>query len=150
MTRITKEEWAVIVIILVVIALPIGAIMVFATPEPFHVITGDIISDAANNAGLMVVSSTNGTLMFQGATAGKSYTVADREGHLSLLYVQAFDSEESRNSAIRLYNAHSVAKGKPPGDLIIVGDTLVYIPASSASIKQWILPGITLHKLGNI
>jgi len=150
MTRITKEDWAVIVIILVVIAIPLGAIMVFVTPEPFHVTTGDIISDAAHNAGLRIVNSTNGTLMFQGATAGKSYTVADREGHLYILYIQTFDRVESRDAAIRLYNAHPVAKGKPSGDLIIVGDTLVYIPSSSASIKQLMLPGIIAQKLGNI
>jgi len=150
MTRITKEEWAVIIIMLVVIAVPIGAIMVLATPEPYHVITGDIISDAANKAGLNVVSSANGTLIFQGATAGKSYTIADKDGHLYILYIQAFDSEQSRDAAIRLYTAHAVAKGKPPGELIIVGDTLVYIPSPSAPIKQLMLPGIIAQKLGNI
>ena len=149
MTRISPDEWAVIIIMLVVIALPLGAIMVLAPPEPYHVITGDIISDAANAAGLKVVSSANGTLMFQGATAGKSFTIADKDGRLHILYIQAFDSEKSRDAAIRLYNAHAVAKGKPPGELIIVGDTLVYIPSPSASIKQLMLPGIKAQKLGN-
>lgn len=150
MTKIEKEAWAAIAIIILVIAIPIGAILVFSTHEPYQIITGDIISDAAHNAGLTVVGSINSSLHYPGATTGKSYTISDMDGRLYVIHVQKFDSENSRDGAVRLYNAHSVAKGRPPGELIIVGDTLVYIPAPSAPIKQLVVPWIKAQKPGNI
>jgi hypothetical protein len=149
MTKIEKEAWAAIAIIILVIAIPLGAILVFATHEPYQIITGDIISDAAHNAGLTVVGSTNSSLNFPGATTGKSYTISDKDGRQYVIFVQKFDSENSRDGAVRLYNAHSVAKGRPPGEIIIVGDSIIYVPSPSGPIKNIMLSGIKMQRSGN-
>jgi hypothetical protein len=149
MTKIEKEAWAAIAIIILVIAIPLGAMLVFATHEPYTVITGDIISDAAKSAGLTVVNSTNTSLNFPGATTGKSYTIADKDGRLYVIYAQKFDSEKSRDGAVRLYNAHAVAKGRPPGEIVIVGDSLIYIPSPSGPIKNIMLSGIKIQRPEN-
>ncbi|MCU0630953.1 MAG: hypothetical protein MUF37_07365 [Methanoregulaceae archaeon] len=148
MTDIDRETWAVILIILLVILLPIGALMIWTNPEPYHVTTGNLLREAAEASGLKVVSDKNITPPIEGVTGGHSYTVMDEEGRSFTIYAQSFDSSASRDAAIRAHYSQSVGKGRPLGELIVVGDQLIFIHPNSASIRKVIVPELKKKKAG--
>lgn len=148
MTDIDRETWAVIIIILLVILVPIGVLMIWTNPEPYHVTTGDLLREAAEASGLKVVSDKNITLTVGGATGGHSYIVEDKDGRTFIIYSQSFDSAESRDAAIRAHHAQSVGKGRPLGELIVVGDQLIFIHPNSGAIRKTIVPELKAKKAG--
>jgi hypothetical protein len=148
MTEIDKETWAVIIIILLVILVPFGALMFLTNPEPYHATSANLLREAADSAGLKVVRDVNVTLQVEGATGGHSYTVEDKSGNFFTIFTQSFDSAESRDAAIKAHNAQSVGKGRPIGELIVVGDQLVYIHPTSETIRGTILPELNKKKSG--
>jgi hypothetical protein len=147
MTEIDKETWAVILIILLVILVPMGALMVLTSPEPYHATTGNLLRDAADAAGLKVVSDINVTMRLPGATGGHTYTIEDKDGNTFTIFTESFDSAESRDAAIKAHNAQSVGKGRPLGELIVVGDQLIYIHPTSRSIRKTIVPELSKEKM---
>lgn len=148
MTSIDRETWAVIIIILLVILVPIGALMLWTSPEPYHITTGDLLRRSAENAGLKVIKDVNATLRLEGATAGHVYTIEDKDGNIYTVFAQSFDSAESRDAAIKAHNSQSVGKGRPLGELIIVGDQLIVIHPASGAVREIIVPELIKKKSG--
>jgi hypothetical protein len=140
MNEVDNSAWAVMLILILIILLPIGWIMVVSTPEPYHIVAGEPLREALENSGITVVSAVNSTLPLPGATGGKIYTLSDENGNLITIQTQSFDSAGSRDAAIKLHNAQSVGKGKPIEDLVVVGNHLIFVrPGTSGTIKK-ILP----------
>ena len=61
MTNEDNGSWAVILILILVFLLPIGWMLVFYAAEPYHVVSGEPLRDAAQAAGITVVSATDST-----------------------------------------------------------------------------------------
>jgi hypothetical protein len=140
MTNEDNGSWGVILIIILIFLLPIGWMLVFYAAEPYHVVSGEPLRDAAQAAGIKVVSATNSTWPVAGATGGKTYTLSDENGNIYIVQSQSFDSAASRDAAIQLYNAQSVGRGRPVGKLIIVGNNLVYVKPYTSEILKRIAP----------
>jgi len=51
--------------------------------------------------------------------------------------IQAFDSVESRDAAVQMYNTMTVGRSKPVGNLFAYGQYLIYVtPPNTALMKQ--------------
>jgi hypothetical protein len=146
MTEIDRETWAVIIVILLVVLIPIGALMAMTSPEPYHVTNGTLLREIADTTGLKVINDTNATLRLPGATGGHIFTVEDQNGNTFTIFTQSFDSVESRDAAIKAHNGQSVGKGRPLGELIVIGDQLIYIHPTSGAIKKTIVPELIKNK----
>ena len=140
MTNQDNGSWAVILILILVFLVPIGWILVFSTAEPYHVVSGEPLRDAAQAAGITVVNVTNSTWPVPGATGGKTYTLSDENGNIYTVQSQSFDSAASRDAAIQLYNAQSVGRGRPVGKLIVIGNHLVYVKPYTSEILKRLAP----------
>ena len=140
MTNGDNGAWAVILILIVIFLLPIGWMLVFYSAEPYHVVSGEPLRDAAQAAGINVVSATDSTWPVAGATGGKTYTLSDETGNIYTVQTQLFDSAGSRDAAIQVFNAQSVGRGRPVGKLIIVGNHLVYVKPYTSEILKRIAP----------
>jgi hypothetical protein len=137
MTNQDNGSWGVILILILIFLIPIGWILVFSTAEPYHVVSGEPLRDAAQAAGIKVVNATNSTWPVPGAIGGKTYTLSDENGNIYTVQSQSFDSAASRDAAIQVYNAQTVGRGRPVGKLIIVGNHLLYVkPYTSAILKR--------------
>jgi hypothetical protein len=142
MTNQDNGSWAVILILILIFLVPIGWILVFSTAEPYHVVSGEPLRDAAQAAGITVVSATDSTWPVPGANGGKTYTLSDENGNIYTVQSQSFDSAASLDAAIQLYNAQSVGRGRPVGKLLIVGNHLVYVTPYTSEILKRIAPGL--------
>ena len=140
MTNGDNGAWAVILILIVIFLLPIGWMLVFYSAEPYHVVSGEPLRDAAQAAGIKVVSATDSTWPVAGATGGKTYTLSDENGNIYTVQTQLFDSAGSRDAAIQVFNAQSVGRGRPVGKLIIVGNNLLYVKPYTSEILKRIAP----------
>jgi len=140
--------WAVILILILIFLLPIGMILVGTTAEPYHMVSGEPLRDAAQAAGITVVSTADSTWPVSGAMGGKTYTLSDENGNIYTIRTQKFDSAESRDAAVIAYNAQSVGRGRPAGKLIVVGNYLVYVQPFTSGILARIAPGFQQYKAG--
>jgi hypothetical protein len=106
--------------------LPIGWIFFTYPAEPHYVVTGEPVREAAQVAGIQVVSTSDITWPLTGAIGGKTYILKDDAGNTMAVQTQRFDSAESRDAAILTFSAQSVGRGKTAGTLIVVGDQLIH------------------------
>ena len=140
MTNQDNGSWAVILILILIFLVPIGWILVFSAAEPYHVVSGEPLRDAAQAAGIKVVNATDSTWAVPGASGGKTYTLSDENGNIYTVQSQSFDSAASRDAAIQVYNAQSVGRGRPVGKLFIVGNNLIYVKPYTSVILKRIAP----------
>jgi len=140
MTNGDNGAWAVILILIVIFLLPIVWIVALYPAEPFHAVSGEPVRDAAQVAGIKVVSATDSLWPVAGATGGKTYTLSDENGNIYTVQSQSFESAGSRDAAIQVFNAQSDGRGRPVGKLIIVGNHLVYVKPYTSEILKRIAP----------
>jgi len=140
--------WAVIIILILIFMLPICWILLAMTTEPYHVVSGEPLRDAAQAAGITVVSTADSTWPVAGAMGGKTYTLSDENGNIYTIRTQKFDSAESRDAGVIAYNAQSVGRGRPVGKLIVVGNYLVYVQPFTSGILARIAPELQQYKAG--
>jgi hypothetical protein len=140
MTNQDNGSWGVILILILIFLVPIGWILVFSAAEPYHVVSGEPLRDAAQAAGIKVVNATDSTWPVPGATGGKTYTLSDENGNIYTVQSQSFDIAASRDAAIQVYNAQTVGRGRPVGKLIIVGNNLLYVTPYTSEILKRIAP----------
>ena len=142
MTLSKNGEIALVVIVAALFVLPCIWLALIYTEAPYHIVAGEPVKEAADAAGISV-ASVKGTLWnMTGATGGKTYTLTDTEGHTAYIATQAFDSAESRDAAVRLYNAHAPGKGKAVGSMIVVGQYLIYATPQNSPIFAKLVPAL--------
>jgi hypothetical protein len=130
-----------LVLFLVLMFLIPCIMIIFVSEEvPYRIVPGEPVRDAAQAMGISVTSVKDTTWNLPGATGGKTYILSDSAGNVVTISTQAFDSAESRDAAIQLYNANPVGRGKPLGSLMVVGQHLVYITPPNSEILQRIAP----------
>ena len=140
MTQGKDGSWAVILVLILFIMIPIGWLFIAYTAEPYHVVSGEPLREAAQAAGITVVNATDTTWPIGGAVGGKTYTLSDENGNIYTIQTQAFDSAGSRDAAVLVYNSQSIGRGKPVGKLIVIGNYLVYIQPYTSGILKKIAP----------
>lgn len=124
------------ILVILMFFIPFVMIMAIWETEPYYVVPGESIADSVKAAGITVVSEKDSTWNVNGATGGKTYVLSDKSGNSVTISTQAFDSAESRDAAIQLYNSNTVGKGKPVGSLFVVGEHLVYVTPSNSGILK--------------
>lgn len=130
-------EKALVVLVILMFFVPFILLIAIYDTEPYYVVPGESIKDSVRAAGITVVSEKDTTWNVNGATGGKTYVLADKNGNSVTVSTQAFDSAGSRDAAIQLYNSNTLGKGKPAGNLFVVGSNIVYVtPANSGILKS--------------
>jgi hypothetical protein len=140
MTKITRLELGLAVFLVIMFLVPVGLIIFVSGEVPYRVITGEPVNAAAQAAGVSVASVKDTTWNLTGAIGGKTYMLTDRSGDVVTIATQNFDSQESRDAAIRLYNSHPLGKGRPVGSLLVIGQQLVYVTPANSVILDRIAP----------
>jgi hypothetical protein len=142
MTLSKNGEICLVLIVAVMFILPCLMLGLIYESEPYHVIPGEPVKAAADAAGISVVD-VKGTLWnMTGATGGKTYTLTDPAGDTAYVAIQAFNSAESRDAAVRLYNAHAPGKGKQGGNMIVAGQYLIYATPANSPIFAKLVPAL--------
>ncbi|MDD1685811.1 hypothetical protein [Methanoregula sp.] len=132
-----RMEHGLVLFLVLMFLIPCAMIIFVSTEVPYRVVPGEPVKDAALAAGITITSVKDTTWNLTGATGGKTYVLTDSSGNTVTMSTQAFDSAESRDAAIRLYNAHPVGRGKPVGSLLVVGQHIVYVtPANSPILEE--------------
>ncbi len=140
--------WAAVLLLVLMLLLPFLWILVATTTEPYHGVSGEPLREAAQAAGITVVSAIDSTWPVAGATGGKTYTLSDENGNIYTIRTQKFDSAESRDAAVIAYDALSLGRGRPVGKLIVVGNYLVYVQPFTSGILKRIAPELQKYKAG--
>ena len=142
MTLSKNGEICLALIVAVMFVLPCLMLGMIYESEPYHVVPGEPVKAAADAAGISVVD-VKGTLWnMTGALGGKTYTLTDPAGDTAIIATQAFDSAESRDAAVRLYNAHAPGKGKQVGSMIVIGQYLIYATPANSPIFAQLAPAL--------
>ena len=142
MTLSKNGEIALVVLIVVLFLLPFAFLGLLYSEAPYFTITGEPVKEAADAAGISIVS-VKGTLWnMTGAMGGKTYTLTDPEGDTAVIATQAFDSADSRDAAVRLYYSHAPGRGKTVGSLIVVGQYIVYATPANSPIFAKLAPSL--------
>lgn len=118
---------AAIIILVVFLLVPFGLVLLSAPAEPYYLVSGEPVREAAAAAGLRVINATDVQWPVPGATGGTTYVLADNAGHELVVRTQRFDSGESRDAVVRTYHAMAAGRGRPAGFLIVRGQELVSI-----------------------
>lgn len=134
-----KTEFILITLILVIaiILLPVSVAVITHGTDPYRVIEGEPLVAAAEKAGLTVCSETDVTWNIPGNTGGKIYTISDNCDQPSKtvrIEVYSFDSENSRNAAIQAYHSNKIGKAGLRGNMIVLGQHLIFIDSSGSSL----------------
>jgi hypothetical protein len=140
MNMTPRMEHGLVLFLILMFLIPCIMIIFVSGEVPYRIVPGEPVRDAAQSTGITVTSVRDTTWNLPGATGGKTYILSDRAGNVVTIATQAFDSAESRDAAIRLYNAHPVGRGKPLGSLVVVGQQLVYVTPANSEILQRIAP----------
>jgi hypothetical protein len=148
MSKTDNVALTILIILILIFLLPLGWVMVAFPAEPYRIVVGDPISEAAQNAGLTIINATNVTWNFPGALGGKIYVLKDKSGNMLTLQTQLFASTESRDAAIQAHSAQSVGKGKPIGTIVIIGQEVVYIPPDQGGILADLGPELLKKQAG--
>jgi len=120
--------------------IPVGVIIFVAEESPYIRVSGEPVNEAAQATGVTVTSVKDSTWNLPGATGGKTYVLTDNAGEVVTVSTQAFDSAESRDAVIRMYNAHPVGRGQPVGSLVVVGQYVIYVTPAHSDILNRLAP----------
>lgn len=137
-----REEHGLAIFLILMFLIPCVMIIFVAAEVPYSTVSGEPVKDAAIAAGITVTSVKDSTWNLPGATGGKTYVLSDTAGNTVTISTQSFDSADSRDAVIRLYNAHPVGRGRPVGSLIVVGSQLVYVTPANSEILNEIGPAL--------
>jgi hypothetical protein len=140
MNMTPRMEHGLVLFLVLMFLIPCIMIIFVSEEVPYRIVPGEPVRDAAQAMGISVTSVKDTTWNLPGATGGKTYILSDSAGNVVTISTQAFDSAESRDAAIQLYNANPVGRGKPLGSLMVVGQHLVYITPPNSEILQRIAP----------
>lgn len=135
-----KTGIAVIVILVFIILAPIALILFTFQSEPYHVVGGEPVREAAQAVGVRVVNTSEVAWALPGSMGGKSYVLEDDDANTVIIQTQKFDGPASRDVAILTFSAQSTGKGKTIGTLIVIGDHLIHISPDRGGILQRIAP----------
>lgn len=147
MSTNSRLELGLHIFLIIVFLLPIGVIILVAEESPFHHVSDEPVNEVAQATGITVTSVKDLTWNLSGSTGGKTFVLTDNAGEVVTVYTQAFDSAESRDAAIRMYNSYPVGRGHPVGSLMVVGQYVIYVTPAQSDIMGRLAP--ELKKMGS-
>ena len=147
MSTYTRLEVGLLVFLVLMTLIPMGVILVVVAASPYHLVSGEPVNEAAQAMGITVTSVKDSIWNLPGAIGGKTYVLTDTSGETVTVATQSFDSTESRDAAVRTYNAQSVGRGKPVGSLVILGQHLVYVTPAHSAILERLAPELKKNLL---
>jgi hypothetical protein len=122
-------------------------IILVAEESPFHQVSGEPVNEVVQATGITITSVKDSIWNLSGSTGGKTFVLTDTAGEVVTVYTQAFDTAESRDAAIRMYNSYPVGRGHPVGSLIVVGQHVIYVTPAHSDIFNRLAP--ELKKMGS-
>ncbi len=126
-----------VLFIIGIVLIPFGVAALLHQAEPYRVVEGEPLREAAEAAGLSVSAVTDTLWNVPGAAGGKTYVLSDDDADTIRVEVQAFESEEARDAAVRTYLSQGVGRTRPVGNLFVVGQYLIYVePYDSDLLKR--------------
>jgi len=131
MDQKTMEIGAVILVVLIIL-LPFGWILLaHEPPGPFTKETSiEKIKDAMLRSGIVLCSEKDNSWDVPGALGGKTYVISgdckavDQSPDI-IIHVQKFESEETRDAAIRGFNSQT--RGRPNGVILTHGPYVILL-----------------------
>jgi hypothetical protein len=150
MSTNSRLELGLHIFLIIVFLVPIGVIVFVAEESPFHQVSGEPVNDVAQATGIRIASVKDTAWNLPGALGGKTYVLTDDAGEVVTISTQAFESAESRDSAIRMYNSYSVGRGLPVGSLMVVGQQVIYVTPARSDIMNRLTPELKKKVHGNI
>ncbi|MDD1665808.1 MAG: hypothetical protein LUQ32_10675 [Methanomicrobiales archaeon] len=137
-------------VVLMFLIIPIGLCFYTAPAEPYTVVPEDPLLTAVHEAGAYICDTTNTQWDVPGATGGKTYIVSydckdQTSSNTITVQIQAFDSQDSRDAAVMMYNTMTVGKGKPTGNLFAYNQYLIYVTPPNTPLMKSI--GAELQKM---
>jgi hypothetical protein len=139
-------------VVFMILIIPIGLCFYTAPPAESYPVTlyEDPLLDAVHSAGATICDTTNTQWDVPGATGGKTYVVSSdcksqNSANTITVQIQAFDSQESRDAAVMMYNTMTVGKGKPTGNLFAYNQYLIYVTPPNTPLMKSI--GAELQKM---
>lgn len=138
-----KQEVVIIAVILVlaIILLPVSVAVLAHGTDPYRIIEGNPIEIAAEAAGLVICNETETSWNIAGLTKGMTYTISDNCANPTetiRLDVLSFDNAEARDAAILAYHSNTIGKNHPHGNLIVLGQYLIFVNYSGSSLLDTI------------
>jgi hypothetical protein len=140
MSTSSRLELGLSLFLIIVFLIPVGVIILVTEESPFHPVSGEPVNDAAQVTGITITSVKDSTWNLSGSNGGKTFVITDNAGEVVTVYTQAFDSAESRDAAIRIYNSYPVGRGHPVGSLMVVGQHVVYVTPAHSDIFNRLAP----------
>jgi hypothetical protein len=140
-----------LVMVFMILIIPIGLCFYSAPPaEPYTVSPVNPLPAAVQAAGAAICSTMDTHWNVTGATGGKTYVIsadcaARTSSNTITVQVQAFDSTESRDAAVQIYNTMTVGRGKPTGNLFAYKQYLIYVTPPNTPLMKSI--GAELQKM---
>jgi hypothetical protein len=113
---------ALLVFLAIIVLAPIGLIILTFPAEPYRLVTGEPVREAALATGIRVINTSDVTWTVPGALGGKSYLLEDENGNTLTIQTQKFDSSQSRDAAVVAFSTRSVGKGQTVGTMFVSGD----------------------------
>jgi hypothetical protein len=117
---------ALLVLLAIIVLAPIGLIILAFPAEPYHLVTGEPVREAAQATGIRVINSSDVTWTVPGALGGRSYLLEDEDGNTLTIRTQKFDSPQSRDAAVVAFSTRSVGRGQSVGTMIVAGDYVIF------------------------
>jgi hypothetical protein len=139
-----------ILIVGMILLIPIGICLYSVSAEPYIAIPENPLLTAVDNAGAAICETSDTKWNVPGATGGHTYVVStdctnQNSGNTITVQIQEFDSQESRDAAVMMYNTMTVGKGKPTGNLFAYGQYVIYVTPPNTPLMKSI--GAELQKM---
>ncbi len=136
MTPVTRHDIALLIFIVIIAILPCGLLVLLNSQVAYYPVTGEPVKDVLDAQGIILVSEQDNPWNLPGATGGKTYVIIDRDKQQTIISTQNFNSEESRDAAIRSWYAGGTGRGKPAGSLFVIGQHLIIVSPSDRPVLE--------------
>jgi hypothetical protein len=146
MSSVSRLEIGLLLLVLAVVLIPLGIVILAGSHSPYYEVKGDPVKEILDSKGITIASVKNTTWAAPGALGGKTYVVADADGKETIIVTQNFDSEQSRDAAIRTWHTSQPGLGKPSGNLFIVGQHIIVIHQLNRPVIDAIGPDLTKYQ----
>jgi hypothetical protein len=136
--------------VIMIFIIPIGLCFYTAPAATYTVVPTNPLPAAVEAAGASICSTTNTQWNVSGATGGITYIIssncqAQSSSNTITVMIQAFDSAQSRDAAVQMYNTMTVGRSKPTGNLFAYNQYLIYVTPPNTDLMRQI--GAELKKM---
>jgi hypothetical protein len=143
MSSISRLEIGLLILVVAIVLIPLGIVILAGSHSAYYTVSGEPVKDILEKKGINVSSITDTHWDVPGAMGGKTYVITDADNQQTIIATQNFDSEESRDAAIRTWHTSQAGRGKPAGNLIVVGQHIIVVSQPSRPIMDVIGPELT-------